>query len=71
MKMKAKRWILANHFDGFPKEDDLKLVEEDLPELKDNEVLLKACYLSVDPYMRLFAPSLSIGSTMIGEQVAQ
>lgn len=69
--MKAKRWILVQHFDGVPKEDDLKLIEEDLPELKDNEILLKACYLSVDPYMRLFSSSLPLGSTMIGEQVAQ
>ena len=33
--VKARKWILAKHFDGFPKESDLKLVEEELPELQD------------------------------------
>jgi prostaglandin reductase 1 len=50
--MKAQKWILAKHFDGEPKDENLQLVEEELPELKQNEVLCKALYLSVDPYMR-------------------
>jgi hypothetical protein len=33
--MKTKKFILAKHFVGEPKESDLKLVEEDLPALKD------------------------------------
>ena len=32
----AKKYILAKHFDGEPKESDIKLVEEELPPLKDN-----------------------------------
>lgn len=31
----GKKYILNKHFDGFPKPDDLKLVEEELPTLKD------------------------------------
>nr|CAD7577769.1 unnamed protein product [Timema californicum] len=34
---KAKKFILARHFDGEPKESDLKLVEEELPPIKDGE----------------------------------
>lgn len=35
--MKAKKWVLVKHFDGEPKESDLQLVDEDLPdELKEN-----------------------------------
>jgi len=35
--MKAKKWVLVKHFDGEPKESDLELVDEDLPdELKEN-----------------------------------
>jgi prostaglandin reductase 1 len=53
--MKAKKWILAKQFKGVPTEENLQLVEEDLPdELKPNEILLQAVYLSVDPYMRFF-----------------
>lgn len=33
--MKAKKFILENYFEGMPKESDLKLVEEELPEIKE------------------------------------
>lgn len=33
--VKAKKYILKSHFNGFPKATDLELVEEELPELKD------------------------------------
>ena len=32
--VKAKKFILAHHFDGAPKADNFQLVEEELPELK-------------------------------------
>jgi NADPH-dependent curcumin reductase CurA len=58
--MKGKRWILATPFSGIPTEENLKLEEFDLPdELKENEVLLQAVYLTVDPYMR-FGINISI-----------
>jgi hypothetical protein len=35
--MRGQKWILENHFDGEPKESDLQLVEEELPDqLEDN-----------------------------------
>lgn len=35
--MKAKKWILAKHFEGEPKEENLQLVEFDLSDdLKEN-----------------------------------
>ena len=33
--MKAQKWVLVKHFDGFPKDSDLELVEEELPDIKD------------------------------------
>ncbi|ESO00691.1 hypothetical protein HELRODRAFT_113207 [Helobdella robusta] len=69
--MKARKWILMQQFDGFPKLTDLKLVEEDLPSLKDDEILIEALFLSLDPYMRPFSKALPDGSTMIGTQVAK
>lgn len=33
--MKARKWVLASRFDGVPKDDDVQLREEELPELKD------------------------------------
>ncbi len=47
------RQILLNRRpEGMPVEEDFKLVETELPELKDGEFLAKTIYLSVDPYMR-------------------
>ena len=31
----AKKFIIAKHFEGEPKPSDLKLVEEELPPIKD------------------------------------
>lgn len=69
--VKAKRFIYEKRFNGFPKEGDLKVLEEDLPTIKDGEFLAEAVYLSVDPYMRPYAARASLGSTCIGQQVAK
>lgn len=69
--MKGKRFIIKEHFRGLPKKSDFELVEEELPALKDGDVLFKALYLSVDPYMRPTALRHPTGITMIGSQVAR
>ena len=38
--MKAKVWIKDKEFEGFPTNDHFKLVDEDLPDLKDGGMLL-------------------------------
>lgn len=35
MPSKGKKWILENHFQGMPKQSDLKLVDFDLPVVQD------------------------------------
>ncbi|MBN3306143.1 PTGR1 reductase, partial [Amia calva] len=70
--IKAKAWALRKHFDGFPKDGDFELKEEQLPALKDGEVLLEAVFLSVDPYMRPYSRvRMKEGDVMIGTQVAK
>ncbi|XP_040886642.1 prostaglandin reductase 1-like [Toxotes jaculatrix] len=70
--VQAKSWILAKHFDGFPKDSDFELKVEELPEPKNGEVLLEAVFLSVDPYMRPFSRvRMKEGDVMIGSQVAK
>jgi prostaglandin reductase 1 len=49
--VKAKKFIYASAFKGEPKLSDFELVEEELPALKDGEILIEAQFLSVDPYM--------------------
>lgn len=43
--VKAKKFIIQKHFDGFPKREDLKLVEEELPALKDGGERISPCNL--------------------------
>ncbi|XP_015179974.1 PREDICTED: prostaglandin reductase 1-like [Polistes dominula] len=69
--IKAKKFVIAKHFEGEPKPSDLKLTEENLPPITDGEVLVKAEYLSVDPYMRPYMLQFPLGFTMIGGQVGK
>lgn len=71
MSVVAQKYVYSERFKGMPKRSDLKVEKETLRPLKDGEILAKAVWLSVDPYMRLFADSYTIGQTMVGEQVAQ
>ena len=33
--IKARKWVIKSHFCGWPKREDLEIVEEELPALKD------------------------------------
>ncbi|WP_017256797.1 NADP-dependent oxidoreductase [Pedobacter arcticus] len=44
--------LLNKRPEGKPTESDFKFVEENMPTLKEGEVLLKTHYVSVDPYLR-------------------
>lgn len=71
MVIKSKKFIYIKEFEGEPNSTNFKLIEEELPELQDDEFLAKAEYLSVDPFMRPYMIRHPIGSTMIGGQVAR
>ncbi|XP_023949558.2 prostaglandin reductase 1 [Bicyclus anynana] len=70
-KVRAQKYVLTKYFQGEPKKSDFKIVEEDLPELKDGEILAQAEYLSVDPYMRAYMIGYKLPTDMIGGQVAK
>lgn len=36
----AKAFVFEKQFDGFPQDTDLKLVEEELPEIKDGGLFI-------------------------------
>lgn len=50
--MKSSQFVLASRPIGLPTSQNFRLEEISLDELKENEVLLKSWYISVDPYMR-------------------
>jgi leukotriene B4 12-hydroxydehydrogenase/15-oxo-prostaglandin 13-reductase len=73
-----RQYLLKSRPVGLPKESDFDLVEKPIGELKDGEVLVKAMYLSVDPYMRgrisgmkSYAAPVEIGGLMVGGGVAK
>jgi NADPH-dependent curcumin reductase CurA len=63
---------------GAPSEADLELVEEELPELRDGEALVRTLYLSLDPTnrlwmsdMRQYSPPVELGEVMRGIGVGE
>jgi NADPH-dependent curcumin reductase CurA len=77
--MTASREIhLAARPVGFPKPDDFRLVDVDVPDPADGEVLIRNAYMSVDPYMRgrmndikSYVPPFQIGEALSGGAVGQ
>ncbi len=73
-----RQFVLASRPSGLPEESNFKLIETPIPELKDGEFLVRAMYISVDPYMRgrisqakSYAASIEIGGLMVAGGVAR
>ncbi|XP_049789544.1 prostaglandin reductase 1-like [Schistocerca nitens] len=73
--VKARKIILVRYFKGEPRPEDFRIEEEDLPPLKDGQILTEAVYFSVDPVQRILGSGekygQKVGDTMIGAQVAR
>lgn len=76
--MQTKQIILSGRPKGLPSMEDFETRNIELPELKDQELLLEAMYLSVDPYMRgrmndakSYVPPFEIGKAISGGVVAK
>lgn len=69
--IKARKFMYIKEFKGLPTAANFELVEETLPDLKDGEILTKAEFLSVDPYMRAYMLNLKPPALMIGGQIAE
>ncbi len=52
MTLSNHAFILATRPSGEPSEKNFKLIEIGIPSIQNNQVLIKARYISVDPYMR-------------------
>lgn len=71
---KNKQVLLAKRPVGEPGDDCFNFQEVDIPELGENQILIKVCWLSLDPYMRgrmndikSYVAPLAIGDVMSGE----
>ncbi|KAJ8729946.1 hypothetical protein PYW07_016984 [Mythimna separata] len=67
--VKARKYIVTKRFEGTPKKSDFKIVTSNLPKLKDQEILVKAEWISVDPYMRPFTFTYDLPYDQFGYQV--
>jgi len=73
-----RRIVLANRPNGLPDSNTLRLETAEFPELQSKQMLLRTCYLSLDPYMRgrmndakSYAEPVKIGEVMTGQVVAE
>ena len=73
-----RKFTLAARPVGMPKTSDFKLVEEPVKAAGDGEIVVRALFISVDPYMRgrmndakSYAAPVAIGGTMGGGVVGQ
>ena len=69
-----KRVLFAKRPFGEPEDDCFKMDEVEIPVLGPNEILIKTCWLSLDPYMRgrmndmkSYTEPMQIGDVMTGE----
>ncbi|WP_347159141.1 NADP-dependent oxidoreductase [Pontibacter chitinilyticus] len=76
--MKTRSILLASRPKGMPTEENFKFEEQEVSSLQKGEVLLKALYISVDPYMRgrmsdakSYAAPYAVGEPMKGGVVAE
>lgn len=65
-----RKWVLRARPQGMPRPEDFELREEPLPELGDNQFLVRNLYLSCDPAQRswlardTYVPKIALGETM-------
>tara|TARA_E500000075_G_scaffold123560_1_gene125817 strand:- start:162 stop:1175 length:1014 start_codon:yes stop_codon:yes gene_type:complete len=78
MNYKNTRYLLTKRPEGMPEDDCWAIDEEAITTLENNEILIKADYLSIDPYMRgrmndgmSYAAPVQLGEVMVGESVGK
>ncbi|XP_038211927.1 prostaglandin reductase 1-like [Zerene cesonia] len=67
--VKARKYVVNKNFQGVPKREDFDLVEYELPPLKEGEFLVKAEWISVDPYLRFLNSKIPAPYDQFGFQI--
>ncbi|XP_073945520.1 prostaglandin reductase 1-like [Choristoneura fumiferana] len=68
--VKQRKYVVKKYFQGVPKRDDFEVVETELPPITNGEILVKAEWLSVDPYQRAYNTRNPVPYDQFGYQVA-
>jgi NADPH-dependent curcumin reductase CurA len=73
-----RQWLLAAYPEGMPRVSDWRLVEREVAAPGPGQILVRAHYLSVDPYMRgrisrrrNYAAGVEVGAVMTGGGVGE
>ena len=73
-----KQIIMKTRPVGMPKLENFEIIENEIPEIRNGEVLIKILWLSLDPYMRgrmstakSYAASLHEGDVIVGGAVGR
>ena len=76
--MKNKQILLASRPQGVVEESHFRIVESEIPKAGEGEFVMRAYYLSLDPYMRgrmdnekSYAAKAEIGAVMVGTAVGE
>src|SRR5262249_22190869 len=76
--MKNQQILLARRPQGAAVEDDFRMVEAEVPPVREGQLLTRVHYLSLDPYMRgrmddakSYAAPQPVGEVMVGGTVAE
>ncbi|XP_049837727.1 prostaglandin reductase 1-like [Schistocerca gregaria] len=67
----ARKLVIARPLGTEPLPEDFCLQEEELPPLRDGQILVEALYISLDPFEWAFKHLHKVGATMIGSQLAR
>lgn len=68
--VRARKYVVTKKFDGLPKKTNYEVVTHELPPLQDGDVLVKAEWISVDPYLWAYPLLFSPPYDQFGYQVA-
>jgi len=70
--LQAKRFVYAKPFQGKPCLENFRIEEFEIPnEVKEDEILCQAEYISIDPNIRPCMSGNPIGSIIIGDQLCR
>jgi len=78
MRNSNRQWRLASYPEGMPREDNWALSEGPVPDPGHGEMLVRAIYLDVAPYMRArispqknYAGGVKVGDVMVGGAIGE
>src|SRR5437867_91248 len=73
-----RQWILASRPAGRADETNFRLIDAEVPQIRDGQALIKVHFLSLDPYMRgrmddvkSYAPPQKLNEVMVGGTVGE